>query len=219
MCFPSLNGHRMIPAAAATIFSTMETLEALHARMFACRLCQEAGYIELARPVTSGIADNRVMLVGQAPGITEIESRKPFAGRAGRELFRWMASIDIPEEEFRRRVYMTAVTKCYPGRAASGSGDRRPSRAEIELCRPYLAAQLALVKPAVIVPVGGLALEVFLPKMPLSELIGQRFERAGVVYIPLPHPSGASRWLNLQENKDLLRQALAHVRFAWSLAQ
>lgn len=193
----------------------MKGLDALHERLFACRLCEAAGYIGLAAPVTSGEQANRIMLVGQAPGVTELEIRKPFAGRSGRELFRWMASIDIPEEDFRSRVYMTSITKCYPGRSASGSGDRRPSRPEIDLCRPYLDAQLDLLRPEVILPVGGLALERFFPKQPLTSLIGRRFERGDAVYIPLPHPSGASRWLNQTENRELLRTALEHLQGEW----
>jgi len=163
----------------------------------------------------AGRGSNRIMLIGQAPGITELDVRRPFAGRAGKVLFRWMASIGIDEAEFRTAVYMTAVTKCFPGRVPCGSGDRRPSGREIALCRPWLQAQLELVRPRVILPVGGLAIETYFPKTPLTEVIGRRFARDGVVFIPLPHPSGASRWLNVPVNKELLRDALELVRDAW----
>src|SRR5947209_15008409 len=106
----------------------MNELEILHARILACTLCQDAEYIERAAPVVAGHAGNRIMLVGQAPGVVEQTERRPFAGRAGRELFRWLARIDIAEDEFRGRVYMTAITKCFPGRGPGGKGDRRPSR-------------------------------------------------------------------------------------------
>lgn len=193
----------------------MSNLDVLHSTILGCRLCQEAGYIERAAPVVAGFEDNRIMLIGQAPGITELDVRRPFAGRAGRELFRWMRSIGIEEEEFRRRVYMTSITKCFPGKAPGGNGDRRPSRVEIALCTPYLEAQLALIQPRVIILVGGLAIERYFPKLPLSELIGRCFDRDGVDYIPLPHPSGASRWLNAPENRALLNSALQHVHAAW----
>lgn len=193
----------------------MTELDILHEKIQSCRLCQEAGYIERAAPVTSGRAGDRIMLIGQAPGITELEIRRPFAGRAGRELFRWMRSIGIEEEEFRARVYMTAITKCFPGKAVSGSGDRRPSRQEIALCAPFLERQLALVRPQTILLVGGLAIERFFPKTPLAELVGRTFDRGGVTYIPLPHPSGASRWLNEPANKLLLQAALRLVRDEW----
>lgn len=193
----------------------METIHQLHTQIAACRLCQEAGYIERAAPVIAGHEDNRIMLIGQAPGITELTVRRPFAGRAGRELFRWMNTLGISEEEFRARVYMTAVTKCFPGRAPGGSGDRRPSRHEIDLCRPFLEAQLALIRPRAILLVGGLAIERYFPRTPLAELIGRRFVCDDVSLIPLPHPSGASRWLNQPEHKELLYRALEHVRGEW----
>jgi len=156
-----------------------------------------------------------MMLIGQAPGQVELEVRRPFQGRAGRELFRWMASIGIEEEEFRDGVYMTAITKCFPGKARSGSGDRRPSAREIGLCRPFLERQLTLLKPETILLVGGMAIERYLPGRPLDELVGQMIEQNGARLIPLPHPSGASRWLNQPEHRDLLRQALQLVRAEW----
>ncbi len=195
----------------------MDAVEELHARILACRLCQDAGYIERAAPVVAGKSGNRIMLIGQAPGVTELEVRRPFAGRAGKELFRWMASIGINEEEFRGRVYMTAVTKCFPGRTGGGSGDRRPSRQEIELCAPYLDAQFSLMDPRAVLLVGGMAIERFFPRTSLDLLIGGRIERDGILYIPLPHPSGASRWLNDHGHRALLRQGLDHVRRVWDL--
>lgn len=193
----------------------MEQLERLHARIRACTLCADAGYIERAAPVVAGHHVNRIMLIGQAPGVTELESRQPFWGRAGKELFRWMERIGISEPEFRSHVYMTAITKCFPGKAPGGKGDRKPSPAEIALCRPYLEAQLELVRPRVILLVGGLAIERWFPRMPLHELVGKRLVCDGVTFVPLPHPSGASRWLNVPEHRELLADALALVREEW----
>lgn len=193
----------------------MRDLEYLHQKILSCRLCVEAGTIPRAAPVVVEAYPRPIMLLGQAPGIVESEIRRPFAGRSGRELFRWMASIGITEAEFRRHVYMTAVTKCFPGKARSGSGDRRPSAREIALCRPYLERQLALVRPEVILLVGGLAIERFLPGIPLAELIGARVDRHGLRLIPLPHPSGASRWLNAPAHRELLARALTLVREEW----
>jgi uracil-DNA glycosylase len=193
----------------------MDAVERLHQEILACRRCETAGFLPRALPVVHGHLGNRMMLIGQAPGITEQDQRRPFAGRSGKELFRWMASVGIGEEEFRARVYMTAITKCFPGKATSGSGDRRPSGKEIALCRPWLERQLALVQPDTILLVGGLAIERYFPGQPLHDLIGRRFEIDGRTFIPLPHPSGASRWLNVPAHRDLLREALEHVRSAW----
>lgn len=196
-------------------FHAVNDLEDLHRRILACRTCEASGYIERAAPVVAGRASNRMMLIGQAPGITELEVRRPFAGKAGKELFRWFASIDITEVDFREKVYMTSITKCYPGRMTNGSGDRRPSAREIALCRPFLEEQLDLVRPRAILLVGGLAIDRYFAKRPLTDIIGTRFEVEGVAIIPLPHPSGASRWLNVLDNRALLAQGLRQVRLEW----
>lgn len=193
----------------------MESLESLHRRILSCTLCQDAGHIPQAAPVISGGAGNRIMLIGQAPGQTELTRRRPFAGPAGRVLFGWMRSIGIEEETFRDTVYMTAVTKCFPGKATSGSGDRRPSAREMALCRPFLDAQMALIRPQTILLVGGLAIDLYFAKTPLADLIGRRLERDGITLVPLPHPSGASRWLNDPANRALLAGALEIVREEW----
>lgn len=193
----------------------MNDIEQLHMRILGCRRCEEAGYIERAAPVVAGGTASRLMLIGQAPGITELHVRRPFAGRAGKELFRWLSSIDITEEDFRARVYLTSITKCFAGKTPGGTGDRRPSSREMALCRPWLEEQLSLVQPEAILLVGGLAVERYLPKQPLNELIGRGFEQDGIRLIPLPHPSGASRWLNVSAHRELLTQALSLVRAEW----
>lgn len=197
----------------------MESLHQLHQRILGCHRCEAAGFIVRAVPVAAPSQGRRLMLIGQAPGQVELELRRPFQGRAGRELFRWLASIGIEEEAFRREVYMTAITKCFPGKARSGSGDRRPSAREIALCRPYLQRQLELVQPETIFLVGGMAIERFLAKAPLAALIGQRFQRDGRTLIPLPHPSGASRWMNAPEHRRLLHHALTLIREEWDRVQ
>src|SRR5258708_36833577 len=117
-------------------------LKRLHARIRACTRWVGAGYLEQAGPVVAGAIRDRVMIVGQAPGVVELTTRVPFSGRAGAELRRWLARAGIPEDEL---PYRTAITKCFPGKAASGAGDRRPSPPEIALSGPGVDAELALV--------------------------------------------------------------------------
>ncbi|MDQ6709356.1 MAG: uracil-DNA glycosylase family protein [Candidatus Dormibacteraeota bacterium] len=197
-------------------------LLALHRQVRSCTRCVEAGFLDQAGPVLSGYPDNRIMLVGQAPGIVEEERRLPFQGRSGKVLMRWLVRAGFQsEDEIRRRVYMTSITKCFPGKG-TGGGDRRPSRAEVELCRPHLDRQLALIDPSLILVVGGLAHERFLPGRPLQELVGSAFDASGQIVgprarphpllVPLPHPSGASRWLNDASNIALLDRALRRLR-------
>lgn len=158
----------------------------------------------------------RVMLVGQAPGPKEVVLQRPFAYTAGSRLFTWFARLGVPEEEFRRRVWMCAVIRCFPGRAPQG-GDRVPSPLEIANCAPYLEEEIRLIRPATVLAVGQLAIKKFLPEnAPLQGRVGRSFpaSRGEVEFevIPLPHPSGRSTWLVRQENQELLDRALELVR-------
>jgi uracil-DNA glycosylase len=184
-------------------------LARLHSRIRACTKCVDAGHLPSAFPIVAGKASDRVMIIGQAPGAVELTTGLPFSGRAGAELRRWLAEAGIDEAHL---PYRTAITKCFPGKAASGAGDRRPSPPEIALCAPWLEAELALVRPRVVLLVGTLAIERFWGRVPLSEVVGKSRLDGDRVLIPLPHPSGASRWLNDPANRERLRRALAVVR-------
>ncbi len=181
----------------------------LSAEMRDCRRCLEAGYSIAPGAVFSGPASARVMIVGQAPGITETRVKRPFNGSSGTRLFRWLAQAGWDEADFRARHYMTAVTKCYPGRAKGGKGDRAPSRAEQKLCRLFLDREMALVSPELIVPVGRLAIELFYGrKFKLSDVVGTFRQDEQSVIVPLPHPSGASLWLNRPEHQAKVAAAI-----------
>lgn len=191
---------------------TAARLAALHARMDACRLCLEAGHDIYPRAIYSGVLGARIMTVGQAPGITEKDAGRPFNAGSGTRLFRWLAAAGIDEAWFRATQYMTSVTKCFPGKAKSGAGDRVPSRAEQALCRPYLEEEIALVDPELIIPIGNLAIGVFYPDKPrLDGLIGTEKEQDGRWIVPLPHPSGASRWTQSAENRALIDRAVGLI--------
>jgi uracil-DNA glycosylase len=167
------------------------------------------------RPVVSHAVNPRAMLVGQAPGKVETEGGRPFSGRAGRTLFRWLARAGIDEVTARDTIYIAAMTRCYPGPHPSGRGDRVPTRQEQAQCADWLEAELRIIRPRLIIPVGRLAIENFLPPLALSELIGTRHvvDHAGgrSVVIPLPHPSGASSWVHQDDNKLLVDKALALI--------
>jgi uracil-DNA glycosylase len=183
---------------------------ALQAEMRACTRCLEAGYQIAPGAVFSGPAPAPLMLVGQAPGVTEAETKRPFNATSGTRLFQWLAEASLEEGEFRASYYMTAVTKCYPGKHPKGKGDRKPSRAEQALCRPFLERELALVRPRVLLAVGGLAIETLLgQKLRLDQTVGRVFQMEGRHVLPLPHPSGASLWPNRPANQARIRQALA----------
>lgn len=189
------------------------SFDQLFAEMRACRLCLEAGYDITPPAVVAGSAQAKIMTIGQAPGITEAETGRPFNAGSGQRLFKWLAEAGIEENWFRTTQYMSVVTKCYPGRAKGGGGDRVPSRAEQQLCRPFLDRELELINPELIIPIGGLAIRLFYSsKLKLTEIIGTEKQVDGRWIVPLPHSSGASRWHQIQENRELIAQAVALIR-------
>lgn len=156
------------------------------------------------------------MLVGQAPGKVERGGGRPFAGRAGRTLFAWLAQAGMDEATAREWLYIAAVTRCFPGAHPSGRGDRVPSQREQDACASWLDDELRIIRPPVVLLVGKLAIGRFLGARPLVELVGKAHEitHAGgtSLAIPLPHPSGASSWIHAPGNRALLDQALELVR-------
>jgi uracil-DNA glycosylase len=154
--------------------------------------------------------DQRAYMYGQAPGIVEGAERRPWRGRAGKTLRRW---LELNEDDFYRTFYCASVTRCYPGRAPSGRGDRTPTPREQELCSFWRERELKLIRPQLIVPVGGLAIRAVLGiRSSLVDCIGRTYELDGAVTVPLPHPSGASSWLNSPANRELTARATALVR-------
>jgi uracil-DNA glycosylase len=200
-----------LPSRSST--SNKKALNILHGEMQACRRCLEAGFSIVPGAIFSGPVTARVMVVGQAPGITEMEAQRPFNASSGRRLFQWLAEAGWDEDDFRATQYMTAITKCYPGKSPGGKGDRAPSHAEQELCAPFLERELALVQPEVIIPVGRLAIQRFLGQVLLDDVVGSATQdEAGRWIVPLPHPSGASLWLNKPEHQALGERAIERLR-------
>src|SRR4029077_7341190 len=176
-----------------------------------CRVCVDQGIIPEATPTFAGQWGAPFFLVGQAPGPVERESRRPFSGRAGKELDRWMLRAGFASpEEFRRLTYIAALMRCFPGRNTAGSGDPKPSPAAVANCAHWLDAELRILKPQVLILVGQLAIARFLGPGRLEDRVGRSFGTRPVM-VPLPHPSGQSRWLNDPANRDRLSGALALV--------
>ena len=197
----------------AKLRSDWEALDRHLAQVRGCRICPT-----VEPPPVAARPDfwPRLMLVGQAPGPKEVVLQRPFAYTAGSRLFQWFNKLGVPEDEFRRRVWMCAVIRCFPGRAPQG-GDRVPNPLEIANCAPYLEQELQLIRPATVLAVGQLAIKKFLPEnVPLQDRVGRTFpvvrEELEFDVIPLPHPSGRSTWLVKKENQELLDRALELLR-------
>jgi uracil-DNA glycosylase family 4 len=184
----------------------------------------------LAKPIVSSFSNHPVMLVGQAPGISEYRKEMAFQGQAGKDIRSIFTSLGVPKEEFDSTVYQTSITKCFPGRKTVkrkdgrvGAGylreeDRVPSTQEIENCIPFLKRQVELIKPRVIVLLGGVAIKGYLRLRnrlyngDLVSYVGQKESWGQSTIIFFPHTSGSSRWLNQQGNRNLFEQAKSLLR-------
>jgi uracil-DNA glycosylase len=185
------------------------TLGGLERDLRVCRACADAGHPLESLPVLAPGVGQRAYLFGQAPGIVEGRERRPWRGRAGATLRRW---FDLDEETFYATFHCASVTRCYPGRAVSGRGDRTPTPEEQRLCERWREDELRLLAPRLIVTVGGLATRSILGVRSVGESVGRRYEAYGAVVVPLPHPSGASSWLNDPRNRARVVGAVAEIK-------
>jgi uracil-DNA glycosylase len=174
-----------------------------------CRACVEEGFPLESLPIVQPYEGQRAFMFGQAPGGVEGLERRPWRGRAGRTLRRW---LDLDETRFYATFYCASVTRCYPGKSPGGRGDRTPSPREQELCAFWRDWELRLIRPSMVVPIGGLSARRLLGLRSVTEFVGRRYELEGTVAIPLPHPSGASGWLNDPANRARVATAAALIR-------
>ena len=184
--------------------------------LYSCRACPNV----LGSPVTGAVPGARVMLVGQAPGPREMEQHRPFAYTAGRRLFSWFEQhVGISEDEFRARVHIAAVIRCFPGRDPKNGGDRVPDENEIAKCAAHLDRELRLLRPELVIAVGTLAAKQLVGISELKQVVGRvhRVTRAGHTFdvVVLPHPSGRSTWTNQKENAALLQKSLKLIGVRW----
>jgi uracil-DNA glycosylase len=196
-------------------------LDRLRDELAGCRAC---GHEQTIRPIVSLARAPRAMLVGQAPGAVERAGGAPFSGRAGRTLFEWFDSVGLDESSLRSRLYIAAVTRCFPGPHPSGRGDRVPSQTERKRCSEWMTREFSIIRPRLVIPVGRLAIDALVGELPLHEAVGREHAlrpdgpggpRAGCIAIPLPHPSGASSWIHAPGHRRLLDEALALIAARW----
>ncbi len=177
-----------------------------------CTLCPN-----MSGPAIYGLPiPSKVMLIGQAPGVKEADILRPFAWTAGKKLFSWFNDIGIDERKFRKNVYMSAICRCYPGKKkTTNHGDRVPDKKEIKQCAQWLQQEIDLLKPELIILVGKLAINEFMPIKKLDEVIGNTYHlqmnHHSFDVIPLPHPSGASTWPLKEPGKSLLKKAMSEI--------
>ena len=176
--------------------------------LFKCRRCPRMQ----STPVSGGPILSEVMIVGQAPGPREPALERPFAHTAGQTLFRWFEEFcGMNEATVRSKIYFAAVCRCFPGKNSGGT-DRVPGPDEIRNCSSWLDGEIRILQPALIIPVGRLAIRQFIDCDKLEKVIGrqcsaQRGEHRFDL-IPLPHPSGASPWHKIPPGRQLAQRAL-----------
>jgi uracil-DNA glycosylase len=181
------------------------------AQLVQCRRCPRV----LPPPISGGPILGDVMIIGQAPGVRELTLKRPFAHTAGKTLFRWFEEwCGMDEAAMRSRVYFAAVIRCFPGKASGGT-DRVPNPREIANCSSWLNAELEILHPRLIIPVGKLAIAQFIVFDKLESVIGRKFviKRGDLVFdlVPLPHPSGASPWHKISPGRELLGKAMRKI--------
>jgi uracil-DNA glycosylase family 4 len=175
------------------------------------------------RPIVSRIASQTIMLVGQAPGLTEYRRAKAFQGPAGRQIRNILAGVGISHGRFGELVYPTAIVRCFPGskRTKRGRGDEIPAPRMVENCLPFLRQVREILKPKIIITLGAFPLKAYLNlrnrklrSITLGEHVGTSDFWDGAIVIFLPHTSGNSLWLNKTENRARLETAKYILRKA-----
>jgi uracil-DNA glycosylase len=205
---PGSGARAREPLVSRSRAATIATLESVQREIASFR---PRGF---GPPVHGPPVPSRIFLLGQAPGPHEARLGKPFAFTAGKTLFRWLQrATGAPEDIVRARVYISAVVRCFPGKA-KGGGDRLPTPEECALWRRFVVREVGILRPRLVVPVGRLAIaEVLGHTEPIAAVVGRQlattFHGVDVDVIPLPHPSGASTWFKMEPGKTLLENALA----------
>ncbi|OLD35317.1 MAG: hypothetical protein AUI83_27430 [Armatimonadetes bacterium 13_1_40CM_3_65_7] len=159
-------------------------LAQLHDRIRRCDRCPLHRTRTQAVPGV-GPASARIMLVGEAPGRREDLTGQPFVGAAGKFLDELLASVGLSRSD----VYITNVVKSRPVSGPPPGRNRAPTPAEIAACVPWLHEQLRILRPKVIVTLGRIALDYFLPGRRIADVHGRSIPQGPVTILPLYHPA------------------------------
>jgi len=177
----------------------------LRERALACQKCPHL--VRSRTQVVFGVGniDAELMFVGEAPGADEDAQGEPFVGRAGQLLTQIIKTMGFTRDH----VYIANILKCRPDMPPGSSGNRKPTREEMEICKPYLLAQIDLIQPKVIVALGGTAVEGLLQTTTgIMKLRGNWLEFRGIPLMPTYHPSYLLRNPSLIEKRNVWEDML-----------
>ena len=158
----------------------MSSLEEISAEVAACAACSLAKS-RLKTVPGEGPANAKILFIGEAPGWHENQQGRPFVGPAGQFLEELLASVGLT----RRDVFIANVVKCRP------PNNRDPQPDEIAACAHFLDAQLALIKPKIVVTLGRYSMAKFFPGESIGKIHGVARKRGGVIYFAMYHPAAA----------------------------
>ncbi len=191
--------------------ATTQALLRLHEQIRLCTRCPLHRFRTQAVPGV-GPSSARIVFVGEAPGRQEDRKGEPFVGAAGKVLDGLLASVGLSRAD----VYITNVVKSRPTSGPRPGRNRLPTQDEIAACRPWLDEQLRIIRPAVIVTLGRIALEQFAPGRPLAKVHGRLLTETGVTILPLYHPASVlyrRTWMRvLKRDFQQLRRVLTKSR-------
>jgi DNA polymerase len=187
------------PEARAAAFAE------LRQRALACVRCPNLAAAR--KNVVFGVGDinAQLMFIGEAPGADEDDQGEPFVGKAGQLLTRIIQAMGLTRDS----VYIGNILKCRPDTPGQASGNRKPTPEEMQTCIPYLHEQIDLIRPRVIVALGGTAVEGLLGKtIGITKLRGQWRTYRGIPLMPTYHPAYLLRNQSLSEKRRIWEDML-----------
>jgi DNA polymerase len=202
-----LPGETPVPAAAPALSpeARVAAFAELRQRALACVRCPNLA--SARKNVVFGVGDinAQLMFIGEAPGADEDDQGEPFVGKAGQLLTRIIQTMGLTRDT----VYIGNILKCRPDTPGQASGNRKPTPEEMQTCIPYLHEQIDLIRPRVIVALGGTAVEGLLGKtLGITKLRGQWRTYRGIPLMPTYHPAYLLRNQSLSEKRRVWEDML-----------
>ena len=190
----------MTPTQALAPEAKAAAMQELRERALVCVKCPHLA--SSRQNVVFGVGDINaaLMFVGEAPGADEDAQAEPFVGAAGQLLTRIIQTMGLTRET----VYIGNILKCRPDTPGQSAGNRKPTPEEMKTCIPYLHSQIDLIRPKVLVGLGGVAIEGLLGQSGITRLRGTWQTYRGIPLMPTFHPSYLLR-----------NQALGEKRKVW----
>lgn len=188
----------------------VEKMNLLHKTVLQCTLCPHLA--QSRKNIVFGIGDvnSPLMFIGEAPGADEDIQGEPFVGRAGQLLTKIIIAMGLSRE----KVFIANILKCRPDTPGQRSGNRPPTPKEMSICFPWLAKQIEIVQPKVIVALGATAVNgLLMQSTPISRLRGHFQPFHGIQVMPTFHPSYLLRYASNHVKRQVWEDMLQVMNF------